>query len=168
MNSTIVVNIARFIILLLLQVVVFNRIDLFGVADPYPYILFILLFPVNGNRALLVLSAFFIGLCNDMFLNTGGAHAAACVTLAYLRPYIFKISFGVSYEYQTISIAGKLSTERFSFILTSVVIHHIILYLLEIFRFSLIADVLVRTLLSTVLTLIFCIVIIHLTKPVKR
>lgn len=69
MNSTIVVNIARFVILLLLQVIVFNRIDLFGVADPYPYILFILLFPINSNRALLLLSAFFIGLFNDMFLN---------------------------------------------------------------------------------------------------
>lgn len=168
MNSSVILNIFRFILLLALQVVIFNRIDLFGFINPYPYILYILLYPVNGNRAGLLISSFFLGLTMDMFLNSGGSHAVACVTLAYLRSTFFKFSFGVSYEYQTVKINDRLSPERFSFILISVVTHHLILYLLEVFRFSLILDVLLRTLLTTIFTLILCIIIIYLIKPGKQ
>lgn len=168
MSSTVIINILRFIILLLLQVIIFSRLDLFGFLNPYPYVLFILLYPVNSNRAGLLLASFFMGLCLDMFLNSGGSHAVACVTLAYLRPSFFRFSFGVSYEYQTVKINDRLSPERFSFILISVVTHHLILYLLEIFRFSLILDILWRTLLSTVFTLLLCITIIYLIKPGKQ
>lgn len=168
MSSSVILNIFRFIFLLALQVVIFSRLDLFGFLNPYPYILFILLFPVNGNKAGLLISAFFLGLILDMFLNSGGSHAVACVTLAYLRPTFFKFSFGISYEYQTVKINDRLSPERFSFILISVVTHHLILYLLEIFRFSLILDVLLRTLLTTIFTLVLCITIIYLIKPGKQ
>ena len=168
MNSTVIINIVRFILLLALQVVVCNNIDLFGFIDPYPYILFIVLYPVNGNKAGLLISSFFLGLFMDMFLNSGGAHATACVTLAYLRPAFFKFSFGISYEYQTVKINDRLSPERFSFLLISVVTHHFILYLLEVFRFSLVLDILIRTLLSALFTLITCIIIIYLIKPAKQ
>lgn len=168
MSSTVIINILRFILLLLLQVIIFSRLDLFGFLNPYPYILFILLYPVNSNRAGLLLASFFMGLCLDMFLNSGGSHAVACVTLAYLRPTFFRFSFGVSYEYQTVKINDRLSPERFSFILISVVTHHLILYILEIFRFSLILDILWRTLLSTLFTLLLCITIIYIIKPGKQ
>ena len=168
MTSTVIINIVRFIALLLLQVVIFSKLDLFGFLNPYPYILFILLYPVNSNRTGLLLSSFFLGLFVDMFLNSGGSHAVACVTLAYLRPSFFRFSFGVSYEYQTVKINDRLSPERFSFILVSVVTHHLILYLLEIFRFSLILDILLRTVLTTIFTLILCITIIYLIKPGKQ
>ena len=168
MSSTVIINIARFLILLALQVVVFNRIDLFGLADPYPYILFIILYPVNSNRALLLLSSFLLGLFVDMFTNSGGVHATACVVLAYMRPSIFRFAFGVSYEYQNIKINERLSPERFSFILISVVLHHLILYLLEIFRLSFLLDNLLRIFVSTLFTLILCITIIYLIKPGKQ
>jgi hypothetical protein len=163
MNSTVIINILRFILLLAIQVAVLNRLDLFGFLNPYPYILFILLYPVNGNKALLLVSAFFMGLLVDMFLNTGGPHAAA-----FLRPAFFKFSFGVSYEYQTIKINDRLSPERFSFILISVVTHHLILFLLEVFRFNLILTALLHTLYTTLFTLVICIITIYLVKPAKQ
>ena len=161
-------NIFRFILLLALQVIIFSRLNLFGFLNPYPYILFILLYPVNGNKAGLLLSSFLLGLMVDMFTDSGGVHATACVTLAYLRPTFFKFSFGLSYEYQTVKINERLSPERFSFILISIVTHHLILYLLEVFRFSLILDVLIRTLLTTIFTLTLSIIIIYLIKPGKQ
>ncbi|MCW4468718.1 rod shape-determining protein MreD [Flavobacterium sp. MFBS3-15] len=168
MNSTVIINIIRFVLLLALQVVVFNNINLFGQYDPFPYILFILLYPVNGNKAGLLVSSFFLGLILDMFMNSGGAHAAACVTLAYFRPVFFKFSFGISYEYQTVKINDRLSPERFSFLLISVVTHHLILYLLEVFRFSLALDILIRVLVTTIFTLLISIIIIYLIKPGKQ
>jgi len=168
MNSTVLINIFRFLALLAVQVAVFNGLNLFGFLNPYPYILFILLFPVNGNKAVLLISAFFLGLFVDMFLNTGGPHSVACVVLAYLRPTIFKFSFGISYEYQTIKINDRLSPERFSFILISIILHHLILFQLEMFRFGMILSALLDTLYTTIFTLIICIITIYLIKPGKQ
>lgn len=168
MSSTVIINIFRFLALIALQVVVFREMNLFGLMSPFPYILFIILYPVNGNKAGLLLSSFALGILIDMFLNSGGAHAAACVVLAYLRPTFFRFAFGISYEYQTVKINDRLSPERFSFILISVVTHHLILYLLEFFRFGLILEVLLRTLLSTIFTLVICIISIYLIKPGKQ
>ena len=165
MNSTLLLNIARFIFLLAAQVLIFNEIDFSGYVNPYPYILFILLYPVNGNRSGLLAASFLLGIIMDMFCNSGGVHATACVFLAYVRPTFFKFSFGVSYEYQTVRINDRLTPERFSFLLTSVLTHHIILFLLEIFKFNFILDILLRTLLSSVFTLIMCILIIYMFKP---
>lgn len=130
--------------------------------------MFIVLYPVNGNRYALLLSSFFLGLLVDMFSNSGGVHAAACVMLAYLRPYIFKFSFGLSYEYQTVRINDVLTMERFSFILIAVAIHHLALFLLEIFKINFIGDIIIRTLFSTLFTIIFSIIIIYLFKPARR
>jgi hypothetical protein len=168
MNTTVVINILRFLGLLALQVVVFNRLNMFGFLNPYPYILFILLFPVNGNRAMLLLTAFLMGLCVDMFAGTSGPHAAACVVLAYLRRPFFKLTFGIRFEYQTIKINDRLSPERFSFILICIVTHHLILYLLEVFQFGLIFSILLNTLYTTIFTLLISIIIVYLIKPGKE
>jgi rod shape-determining protein MreD len=168
MNSAILSNIARFILLLTAQVVIFNSMSLSGYLNPYPYVLFIILYPVNGNKSGLLLASFFLGIIIDMFSNSGGIHAAASVSLAYLRPVFFKFSFGVSYEYQTIKINDKLTPERFSFILISVVTHHFILFLLETFRVSFFWNILLRTVLSTIFTIVICIIIIYLFKPNRR
>ena len=162
------VNIFRFIMLLAIQVVIFNNMNFLGYISPYPYILYIILYPVNSNRSGLILSSFLLGITMDMFCNSGGIHAASCLILAYYRPYIFKFSFGLSYEYQTIKLNDSLTPERFSFILVSVVLHHIVLFILEAFQFKFIWDILLRTLFSSIFTIIISIIIIYLIKPNKR
>lgn len=168
MNSTLLVNIFRFILLLAVQIVIFNNMTFLGFIMPLPYILFIILYPVNSNRSTLLLSSFLLGLIMDLFSNSGGIHTTACLVLAYYRPYIFKFAFGVSYEYQTIKLNESLTPERFSFILLAVVLHHFTLFILEAFQVNFILDILIRTLLSTVFTIISCIIIIYLIKPNKR
>lgn len=168
MNSAVLVNIARFILLLAAQVLIFNNVNFLGYINPYPYMLFIILYPVNGNKYGLLAASFFLGIIMDMFCNSGGVHAAACIVLAFYRPYIFKFSFGLSYEYQTVRLNDVLTPERFSFILIAVVIHHFVLFLLEVFKLAFILEILLKTLLSTIFTIILCITIIYLIKPAKR
>ena len=138
MNSSLFLNIFRFITLLALQVIIFNNINLFGFISPFPYLLFIILYPVNGNKSGLLAASFLLGIMIDIFSNSGGIHATACLILAYFRPSIFKFAFGVSYEYQTIKLNDVLTPERFSFILVSVFVHHLILFILEAFQLSII------------------------------
>lgn len=159
---------ARFILLLAAQVLIFNNVNFLGYINPYPYILFIILYPVSGNKYGLLTASFFLGIIMDLFCNSGGVHAAACVALAYYRPYIFKFSFGLSYEYQTVRINDVLTPERFSFILIAVVLHHFVLFLLEVFRLAFLWEILLKTVLSTLFTILICILIIYLIKPNRR
>lgn len=158
----------RFILLLAVQVVIFNNFNFLGYINPFPYLLFIILFPVNGNKYALLASSFLLGITMDLFCNSGGVHAAACVTLAFIRPSLFRFSFGLSYEYQTVRINDTLTPERFSFIFLSVLIHHLILFILEVFTFEYLWDIILRTIISTLFTIIICILIIYLIKPSKR
>jgi len=168
MNSALFTNIFRFILLLAVQIIIFNNMNFLGYISPFPYILFIILYPVNGNKSGLLVASFILGLIMDMFSNSGGIHTTACIILAYYRPYLFKFSFGLSYEYQTIKLNDVLTPERFSFIVLSVLIHHFTLFVLEAFTISFFLDVLIRTLLSTIFTIIICIIIIYLIKPNRR
>lgn len=168
MNSALLYNIARFILLLAAQITIFNNINFLGYINPFPYILFIILYPVNGNKSGLLLASFLLGLTMDLFMNSGGVHAASCLVLAYLRPSLFKFSFGLSYEYQTVRINDVLSPERFSFIFLSVVLHHVVLFILEIFTFEYFWSIILRTIVSTLFTIIISILIIYLIKPNRR
>lgn len=168
MNSTLLFNFARFFLLLAAQILIFNNIDLFGFLNPFPYVLFIILFPINHSRNNLILASFLIGIVMDHFCNSGGVHAFACLVLAYYRPALFKFSFGLSYEYQTITLNDSLNPQRFLFILIAILIHHLLVFILEIFDIYLIWEIFYRTILNTIFTIFICILIIYLIKPSKR
>jgi hypothetical protein len=166
-NNTIL-NSIRFIVFLALQILLFNNINLFGFLNPYPYILFILLIPVNSNKSFVLLSSFALGIILDMFANSGGIHALASIVLAYIRPSLFKFAFGLSYEYQTVKIADKISPERITLLLLAVFTHHFIVFFFEFFRIDLIFQILSRTLYTTLFTFTISLLIIYLIKPNKR
>ena len=113
MNSALLNNFFRFGLLLAAQIIVFNKFDLFGFINPFPYVLFIILYPVNSNRSGLLVASFLLGITMDLFCNSGGIHAFSCLILAYFRPSIFKFAFGLSYEYQTVRLNDSLSPENF-------------------------------------------------------
>ena len=94
MNNIVSLNIVRFIALVLVQILILNHINFLGYVNPYLYILFIILFPINNDRILFIFLSFLIGLTIDMFSDSGGVHAAACVAIAYIRPVFLKFCFG--------------------------------------------------------------------------
>src|SRR5258708_1081598 len=88
MNSP-VKNIIRFILFILVQVFILSSIPpLHHLVNPYLYYLFILWLPFRIGRKTLMVYAFALGLCLDFFTKTPGLHAAPCVLIAYLRPFI--------------------------------------------------------------------------------
>ena len=157
MNSIFITNSIRFIVLILIQVLILNHINFLGYINPYVYILFIILFPFKSNEISFLLLSFFIGITIDMFLDSGGIHAAACVTIAYLRPSILKFSFGAIYEHQTIKFNNIDLGTKLSYIAILTVLHHLILFSLEIFNVSKIILILQKTLFSSIFTIILCV-----------
>ena len=160
MNNIVYRNIFRFILLLLLQIYVLNNIELFGYLNPYVYVLFILLLPLETPRFLLLIAAFFMGLSIDFFLNTIGINIAACVLIAYLRPGLIRVLSQKSESDPGIKIGIRDLGFRWFFTYTTVlvIIHHLTLFYLEIFRFNEFFDTLKRALLSSFFT-IFIIII---------
>ena len=153
-NSDIIINIVRFILLVFLQVLLLNNVNLAGYINPYLYILFIILYPLDGIKGLLIFFSFLLGLSIDIFEDSGGVHAAACAFIAYIRPVVLKYSFGVSYEYNSVKIKKADPMERLTYIASLVFMHHFVLFSLEIFSFKHILLLLKSTLFSGLCTII--------------
>lgn len=154
MNSLLFSNIIRFIALVLLQVLICNQMNFLGSINPYIYILFILIYPVKNNRLSFIFISFVLGILIDIFMDTGGAHAAASVTIAYMRPVFLKFSFGAAYEYQAIKFNDADLLPRVIYFTLLILIHHFILFILIIFDNSK-AGMVVSNALSTGLFTLF-------------
>lgn len=159
MNSIATTHIIRFIVLVLIQVLVLNNINFLGFINPYVYILFVILYPIKNNRLLFIFLSFLLGLTVDLFLDSGGVHAAACVTIAYARPVILKSVFGAIYDHQTIKFSSTDFGQRITYFSIITLIHHLILFSLEIFNTSKIILILKKSLFSSIFTILLCILI---------
>lgn len=143
--------------LLIAQIFIFNNLNVFGYINPLPYVLFLLVFPFTANRSLFIFVAFLTGLTMDMFGNSGGINAAACLVLAYVRPLVLRATYGVSYEYNSVKLSKGSFYERIVFISILVLVHHLVFFSLEVFNVSSILYILKKTLLTSVGTIIFCV-----------
>lgn len=160
MLNEIIRNIIRFILLVGVQILIINNIELGRFINPFLYVLFIIILPFETPKWAVLFSSFLIGITMDMFSNTGGMHAAACVFMGYLRPGILKLfspregyEFGTQPTVQYLGIPWFLS---YSGIL--VVAHHLVLFYIEIFRFSEFFSTVLRVIISSVFTLFLIIV----------
>ncbi|RNC85097.1 MAG: rod shape-determining protein MreD [Winogradskyella sp.] len=167
MTNGLVANIIRFIALLIIQVSICSSINFLGYINPYIYIIFIILFPINANRLLFLICAFNLGLLVDMFLDSGGVHAGASVFLAYARPIFLKYTFGTLYDHQTIKFGNLGFGQLFGYIALTAFFHHFILFILEIFNIYQILLILKKTLFTSILTIILSTIIILLFRPRK-
>ena len=155
-----------FILLLLLQVLLLNNIQFSGYVNPYVYILFIMLLPVETPSWLLLLLSFATGLIIDSFSGSPGMHTSATVLTGFLRPYILRL-VAPRDGYEPGSDPSMLIYGfRWFFIYTLliVLIHHTTLFYLEVFRFADFFRTLLRVLLSTVFSVIFILLIEYYRK----
>ncbi|HLS12439.1 MAG TPA: rod shape-determining protein MreD [Flavobacteriaceae bacterium] len=165
--NNVLIQVFRFIILLAVQILVMSNIKLFGYSSPFIYIIFILGFPLNTNKNLLIFLGFLLGLSMDIYSNTGGVHAGACVLIAYLRPTLLKISFGVSFEHNNIKLTQAEFKQQMVYLASMVFIHHLTLFALENFSIKLFLQTLESTFVTSILSsiLIYCIIIIFSRIP---
>lgn len=147
-----------FMVLVLAQVLVLNHINFLGNINPYLYVVFILLFPINNNRLIFLLLSFALGLTIDIFSDSGGIHAAAAVTIAYIRPVVLKFCFGSVYEHNTIKFKNVDFGAKVTYFVILILIHHFFLFALEIFNLKDIILVLQKTLFSSIFTIILCLI----------
>jgi rod shape-determining protein MreD len=155
-------NIIRFSLFILVQVFVLDKIHLHQMVTPYLYFLFIIWLPFRMGRTQLMLLAFALGFAMDNFRHHPGFHTAACVLIAYIRPFLVNILIpqeGADSNYEEPSfksLGGIIQYMVFISVLTF--IHHGWLFLLEAWQFGNIWYFLVKTVLSTLLSLFLIII----------
>lgn len=156
MINEIIKNTIRFFLLLFIQVLVVKNMELGRFILPFVYVLFILMLPFETPSWIVLILSFLLGLTIDVFYDTLGMHAAACVFMGFVRPTVLKIfspregyEFGMQPTIQYLGVPWFLSY-------TTILIffHHFILFFSEVFRFSEFFSTLFRIILSTLATLL--------------
>ena len=150
------VNIARVALLVLVQVLVFNRLNFFGFINPMVYIMFLYWYPIKENRAIFIGLSFLLGISIDFFSDTMAIHAASTVTIAYFRPAIMRFVFGVNYEFQSFKLGNATRVQQFTFLALLIIVHHAVFFTMEIFSLANIMLILKKVVSIGLATLVLC------------
>ncbi|MBT8187163.1 MAG: rod shape-determining protein MreD [Croceitalea sp.] len=159
LNNPILINILRFALLVIAQILIFNQLNFFGFINPLVYVLFIYWYPLRENRAFFLLISFFLGFVIDVFSDTMALHALATVTLAYSRPILMRFIFGANYELQGFTFKNATRLQRMTYLLFLIVLQQIIFFSFEILSFGHILLILKKILFTSFVTFIFCVLL---------
>ncbi|WP_418499679.1 rod shape-determining protein MreD [Flagellimonas sp.] len=165
MNSTIVLNIFRFVLLILAQVLIFNTLNFMDFINPMVYVIFFYWYPLKSNRALFMVVSFLLGFIIDIFSDTLALNAIASLTVAYARPVIMRFCFGVNYEFQNFSFKNTTKIQRLTFLALLILIHHLIFFSLEILSIAHFLLILKKVFATGIVTLILCTLFSSLFSP---
>ena len=164
MNRDNLISIFQFFLLLFLQSFLINQINLFGFINPNLYLLFLIVYRLDANPTLLIILGFALGLLLDLLTQGAGGHTIASLTIAFLRPFIIRFSFGVNYDVPMGMIKGSLLTQRLLYLLLIIFVHHLVLFIIIYFSFENILSILKNTLFTSFFTFILVYICLGLFK----
>lgn len=148
-------QIGRYIIVMLLQVLLFDQLQLWGACHPYIYILCLLMMPINMPSIVEMLLGAGVGLVMDVFCNSLGVHMAACILIMFIRPYLIGTIVNDKdrlTEQISLRVIGMEALIRY--VVTLVLIHHLMVFLLAAWSWQHIGFVLLETVVSSCITIV--------------
>lgn len=160
MNNLYIRNIARFLLLTALQILILNYVYLGGYVVPFIYVLFILMLPTNTNRMLLLLLAFASGGCVDLFCNVPGFHTFSCTMMAFARIVVgnnMLIRNNNTIEIETPHIYSLPMSHFMSYLAVMLAVYSITFFMLEVFSFGQFWMTLLSFILSSMVSWMLCI-----------
>ncbi|MBK9461048.1 MAG: rod shape-determining protein MreD [Sphingobacteriales bacterium] len=167
MNNLIITQFARFVSLLLFQVLILNQVEINGLLTPYIYIMAIMMLPFDTPMWLVLSAAFVAGISVDLFSNTIGMHAAAAVLIAYTRQYAIAYNATVGSDefvnYPNLSNMGFVWFFTYATILS--IIYHFVFFTIEIFSFYFLGYIILKTLCSSALALLIMLIYQYIFEP---
>lgn len=160
MTSNTIIHIRNFAVLALVQVLIFSQIHLFGYATASIYLIFLLKLPRHTSRNEQILWGFLFGLTVDIFCNTPGINAAAATAMGFIRGTILNIftpkamADDFTPDAKTLKWGGYIVYSAMN-----IAIFYTILFFIELFTVRYPATLLLGIASSTILTMLFVIVI---------
>ncbi len=172
MNSLWTKNLIRIVVLILLQVLLFKRIyfgwENFNYFAFLVYPLAILLLPVRTPRVPVLFIGFLIGIIVDLFYDSPGVHASACVFLAFIRPYLLKmIEPRGGYPTQDLGPTKRQFGTNWFLIYTAMGLaaHLLVYFSVEVFTFVFFFEILLKVIFSFIVSYICILLYIFLLNP---
>ena len=135
-----------------------------------PYVLAILLLPFETPKFVVLFVAFALGVCIDFFYDSSGLHASACTVMGFARHYVLRyIAPREGYEVGAKPTSEEMGNTWFlSYAATLILLHHVVFFYLEVFRFSGFFHTLWRIVISSVGTFAMVYLIQFLFNRKKR
>lgn len=146
-----------FVVLFLLQVLVFNHVHIFGYATPMPYVYFLLILPSSTPRWLYVMLGFLLGLFIDVFTNTPGIASGSLSLVGLLTPVLLNVFSPSDRDEEAFEPSHKnMEWGPFlRYVLTASLIHCLVFFCLEAFSFFDWQVLIINICGSTLLTSLF-------------
>ena len=153
----------RFLFLSLGQILIFNNFLIFG-NNVNIYLIFVLVFPLNFNTSLSYIIVFLFGFILDFFSNSLGIITFSLLISILIKPYVVKFIFGyfdVNQVRKTSEYIYKTSFfQKFGYLLIMFLSHQFIINFIDIFSFENIKSIINKTLISSIISILFSYIII--------
>jgi len=147
-------QIGRYIVVMILQVLLFDQLQLLGVCHPYIYILCLLMMPITLPHSADMFIGAAAGLIMDVFCNSMGVHTAACILIMFVRPYLIGALVNDKDRLnEQISLRALGMEALLRYVVIMVVIHHLTVFLLAAWSWAHIGFVLIETIVSSIITI---------------
>ena len=151
-------QIGRYVVVMLLQVLLFDQLQLWGACHPYIYILCLLMMPITLPHNVDMLIGALVGLVMDVFCNSLGVHTAACILVMFIRPYLIGALVNDKDRLnEQISLRSIGMEAILRYVVIMVIIHHLMVFALAAWSWAHIGFVLLETLVSSLVTILIII-----------
>ncbi len=148
----------RYVVVMILQVLLFDQLQLWGACHPYIYVLCLLMMPITLPHSASMIIGAAAGLVMDVFCNSLGVHMAACILLMFIRPYLIGAIVNDKDRLNEQISSRAIGTEALiKYVVIGVLIHHLTVFSLAAWSFSHIWFVLLETLVSSIVTILIII-----------
>ncbi len=149
--------------LIFLQLLIFDRVNLFGFVNPSIYIIILIIYRYDLDQFNFIVIGFLLGFIMDLLNQSAGSHSLSCVTVSFLRPLITKFSLGSNYEeFSTPFSDGVLISNRILYYLLIIISHQIILNAFSYFNWTHTFVILKLTIANSIFTFILIVSILNL------
>ena len=147
-------QIGRYIAVMLLQVLLFDQLQLWGACHPYIYLLCLLMMPITLSHNADMLIGAAVGVIMDIFCNSLGVHTAACILIMFIRPYLIGAIVNDKDRLNEQISLRAIGMEAFvKYVVILVIIHHLTVFALGAWSWQHIWFVLLETIISSTLTI---------------
>ena len=152
---TFIREIGRLLLVLALQVLLFDHLHIGNWGVVMMYVLFLINLPVRIPRWAEMLIGLTVGLVMDMWHSSLGIHIAACVALSFARPLLLSQAVQDIERIKDHVMGRTIGTAEYAkCVVLLTVIHHFIVFALEAWSWSQWWIVLLQTLISSTMTII--------------
>ena len=166
MIQTLPHRIGLILLIIFLQIFVFNKICLGGYAVPLMGVMILFHIPVNAGRISVMLLAFMTGLLLDAFSNTPGISAGAMVAASFVQQPLLQSMAPKDLLEDSVPNKDLLGKYKYFFYMAILMaVHHGIYFLLDAFNLFNPITLLLRFISSLALSMLFAYLLEMFRKP---